>query len=67
MRIERANPRCEAIASHGKQCLRESAGPGTGLCTQHHLLKFGNPKRTMVSGAIAGRPGYLGSHGHLNR
>lgn len=67
MRVDRANPRCEAVTSRGEQCTREAAGRGTLLCAQHHQLKFGTPNRTMGSGAVAGRPGYLGSHGHLNR
>lgn len=60
-------PRCAGVTKSSKQCPRKTAGAGTRFCVKHHRLHFGETPRRMQSGAIAGRPGYLGSHGHLNR
>lgn len=59
--------KCEATTTRGAQCTRNADGIGTHLCQQHHELRFGEVARTMPSGCIAGRVGYIGSHGHLNR
>jgi len=63
----RYKPRCEATTTKGKRCPERADGAGTKFCEAHHRLHFGEPKRYLPSGAVAGRIGYLGGHGHLNR
>lgn len=48
-------------------CNKKTDGIGTRLCYRHHKEHFEAVQRHDPNGCIAGRPGYLGHHGHLNR